>query len=138
MVIIEELSLLHPVSKTVKYRELPEETVHDLALEEICASLTKSDMERKLICRIMSKIPCDAGTVRYRCDVFEDILRFPALRERMVKLLDRVDFLRTYGSFGKDSDAAGIWELVHRLDEIDEYIQCVEAIYECLNENEIH
>lgn len=134
---MEELSLLHPVSKKTKYRELPEETAHDLALEEICASLTRSETERKLIFRIMSKIPSDAETVQYRCDVFEDILRFPELRERMMKLLDRVDFLRTYGSFGKDSDAAGIWELVHRLDEIDEYIQCVQAIYECLSTNEI-
>lgn len=135
---MEELSLLHPASGTAKYRDLPEETVHDLALEEICASLTPKDTERKLIFRIMSKIPCEAATVQYRCDVFEDILNYPLLRERMMKLLDRVDFLRTYGSFGKDSDAAGIWELVHRLDEIDEYIQCVEAMYECLNENEIH
>lgn len=51
--------------------------------------------------------------------------------------MDRVDFLREYGSFGKESDAAGIWELVHRLDEMDEYIQCVEAMYACLNEEEI-
>ncbi len=55
----------------------------------------------------------------------------------MQKLLDRVDFLKTYGSFGKDTDAEGVWELVHRLDEMNEYIQCVQAIYECLNENQI-
>jgi hypothetical protein len=134
---MEELSLLHRAGAEDSCRQLPEETVHDLALEEICTSLTKSETERKMICRIMSKMPTDAQTVQYRSDVFEDILRFPALRERMMKLLDRVDFLRTYGSFGKDSDASGIWELVHRLDEIDEYIQCVQAIYECLTENEI-
>lgn len=134
---IEELSLLHPVSGAPDYKDLSEEAAHDLALEEMCASLTKSETERQMIFRMMSKLPGDGETVQYRCDVFEDILNFPALREKMMKLLDRVDFLRTYGSFGKDSDASGVWELVHRLDEIDEYIQCVQAIYECLNENDI-
>ncbi len=51
--------------------------------------------------------------------------------------MDRLDFLREYGSFGKESDAAGVWELVHRLDEMDEYIQCVELMYACLNNAEI-
>ena len=76
-----------------------------------------------------------SGTGR---DVFEDVLHNPALRETLRSLLDRVDFLKTYGSFGKESDASGIWELVHRLDEMHEYISASQEIYHCLNGNEIH
>ncbi|MCC8065879.1 MAG: DNA mismatch repair protein [Clostridiales bacterium] len=134
----DELSLFCPPGKKAYEKELPELTCHDLSVETICESLTKLEPERNLLRRTFQHITGDPEVIRYRCDVFEDILRFPALREQMQKLLDRIDFLRTYGSFGKDSDAAGVWELVHRLDEMDEYIQCVEAIYNCLDEKEIH
>lgn len=134
---MEELSLLYPGERRPEYHTLPEETAHDLSLDKICAYLSKMEPEQNLIRRIMMQISGEPEVIRYRCDVFEDILRFPLLRERMQKLLDRVDFLKTYGSFGKDSDASGVWELVHRLDEMDEYIECVQAIYTCLNENEI-
>ncbi len=127
------LSLLFPGEQPPVYQDLPEATVHDLGIEEVCAELTTAPAERNIILRTMTRIPSDPEVIRYRCAVFEDVLRFPQMRETMMKLLDRVDFLRTYGSFSKDTDAAGVWELVHRLDEMDEYIACVQATYECLN-----
>ncbi len=134
---MEELSLLCPPGEKPEYHLLPEETVHDLSLDALCGYLSESEAERNIIHRIMAHLTANPEVIRYRCDVFEDILKFPSLRERMQKLLDRVDFLKSYGSFGKDTDASGVWELVHRLDEMDEYIECVQAIYACLNENDI-
>ena len=130
---MDVLSLLYPGDQAPQYKELPEVTAHDLGLEEVCAELTSAAAERNIILRTMTRIPVDPRVIRYRCEVFEDVLAFPQMRETMMKLLDRVDFLRTYGSFSKDTDAAGVWELVHRLDEMDEYIACVQATYECLN-----
>lgn len=132
-----ELSLLYPAGLKPEYKILPAETAHDLSVEEICGQLSSMEPERKLFMSILTHISGDPGVIRYRCDIFEDILKFSNLREQLHKLMDRVDFLREYGSFGKESDAAGVWELVHRLDEMDEYIQCVEAMYVCLNETEI-
>lgn len=134
---MEELSLLCPVGTDPDYHLLSEETAHDLSMETICSQLSSKEAERKMIRNIMIHLSANPRVIQYRCDVFADILKFPLLRERMQELLDRVDFLKTYGSFGKDTDAAGIWELVHRLDEMDEYIQCVQAIYTCLSENDI-
>ncbi|MCC8050044.1 MAG: DNA mismatch repair protein [Clostridiales bacterium] len=134
---MEELSLLFPPGKHDCERKLPEATFHDLSVETICEKLSKLEPEREQLRRMMRRISGDPGVVRYRCDVFDDVFRFPGLREKMQKLLDRVDFLKTYGSFDRGSDAAGVWELVHRLDEMDEYIQCVQAIYAVLNENDI-
>ncbi len=132
-----ELSLLYPAGLKLEYKILPVETAHDLSVEEICGHLCPMEQERKLIRSILTHISGDPRVIQYRCDIFEDILKFSKLREQLHKLMDRVDFLREYGSFGKESDAAGVWELVHRLDEMDEYIQCVEAMYACLNETEI-
>lgn len=135
---MEELSLLHPAGVDPDYRKLPDETLHDLSLEFICESLSQMEPERGLIRRIMSQVSQKPQVIQYRCDVFEDILKYPELRSELHDLLDRVDFLRTYGSFAKESDASGIWELVHRLDEMDEYIQCVQSIFHCLGGREIH
>ncbi|MCD8022209.1 MAG: DNA mismatch repair protein [Lachnospiraceae bacterium] len=131
------LSLLCPPGKAEYERNLPEATYHDLAVDALCEQLSDLEPERNQLRRMMSRISGDPEVVQYRLDVFEDILCHPKMREQMQKLLDRVDFLKTYGSFDKGSDAAGVWELVHRLDEMDEYIQCVQAIYTCLNENEV-
>ena len=135
---MNKLSLLHPADVEPEYRQLPEETVHDLSFETICQGLSQMEAERNLIRRILSQLSAKPEVIQYRCDVFEDILKYPTLRGELHDLLDRVDFLKTYGSFTKESDASGIWELVHRLDEMDEYIQCVQSIYQSLNEREIH
>lgn len=134
---MESLSLLHPVDQDPGYLELPVETMHDLGFEMFCSRLSELESERNMIRRTMSRISPKAEVIAYRCDVFEDILKFPKLREELSKLLDRVDFLKTYGSFGKDSDASGIWELMHRLGEMDEYVTCVESIFTCLQQYEI-
>ncbi len=134
---MEALSLLYPPDKMEMNQKLPEETFHDLSLETICGPLTNQEPERLLIMRTMRLISGDEDVVRYRCDVFEDILRAPQMREDMQKLLERVDFLRHYGSFDKDSDVGGIWDLMHRLSEMSEYIDCVQSIYACLCANEV-
>lgn len=134
---MQEISLLYPGNQFPKYQILPEITAHDLALNEICAQLSGMESERNMIYNVLTHITEDPRVIQYRCDIFEDILHFPVLREDMRKLIDRVDFLKTYGSFGKESDTSGVWELVHRLDEMKEYIQCIESIYACLNETEI-
>jgi len=134
---MEKLSLLYPPEKLQTEQNLPEATFHDLSVESICEQLTDTETERALLMRTMKCISGDEEVVRYRSDIFEDILHFPQMRADLQKLLDRVDFLRTYGSFAKDLDEAGVWELVHRLDEMDEYIRCVQSIYECLSANEV-
>lgn len=135
---MQEFSLLYPGKDRPEYHILPEDTIHDLAIDYFCSLLTQMEPERKMIKSILTHISGDKEVARYRLDVFEDILHYPALREKLRKLLDRVDFLKTYGSFNKESDAAGAWDLVHRLGEMDEYIQCVEEIYHCLKETDIH
>ncbi|MDY4971240.1 MAG: DNA mismatch repair protein [Lachnospiraceae bacterium] len=137
---MQELSLLYPGTAVPEYRILPENTAHDLAVDDFCSLLSEMEPERQIIRSILTQISDDPAVIRYRCDIFEDVLHFPQIREQMQKLLGRVDFLKNYGSFRREadaSDASSVWELVHRLDEMDEYIQCVQAIYTCLNQVEI-
>lgn len=127
------LSILNPKEDT-EYKTLSDVAMHDIGLDLICKKLSAKEQEQEMIKRIMAKMTANPEVTQYRCDVFSDIYKFPKMRNRMMELLEQVDFLRDYGSFKRDYDeSAGTWDLLHRLDEIKDYIQSVEAIFECLS-----
>ena len=71
----------------------------------------------------------DPRVVEYRQKVFCDILKFPNLRKRMVEHFDKFEFIRSYGVNHLDTDEKkGIWQLLRRMDELNDYISCVEAM----------
>ena len=90
-----------------------------------------------MILKIMSQITCDEETVSYRCDVFEDFLKFPKLREALTELLKKLADLRDLERFQKDTEASSLWKLINRLREIDGYVKCITEIKECLENTEI-
>ena len=134
----ERISIVFPSGSYEKCRELSETAVHDLGLDVICRGLSDKAREQNLIRTILSRITADPDVVRYRLDVFEDILRNPAFRDRMLEILDKIDFLRDYGSFRRDNEeTSGTWDLVHRLEEIRDYIGYVEDLQKCLGDADI-
>ena len=127
------LSILFPHDSFEACTVLSETAVHDLGLDRICESVSDKPKEQSLILGIMSRITSDADVVRFRLDVFDDIYRNPAFRERMLEILDKIEFLKDFGSFRRDNEeSSGTWDLVHRLEEIRDYISYVEALQECL------
>ncbi|MBQ2528272.1 MAG: hypothetical protein II544_05930 [Spirochaetales bacterium] len=119
-------------------RVLSESAVHDLGLDSVCRKLSDKAQEQNLILDVMSRICADPAAVQYRLDVFEDIYNNPAFRERMLEILDKIDFLRDYGSFRRDNEeTSGTWDLVHRLEEIRDYISYVEALQDCLGKADL-
>lgn len=130
-------SILYPDGQCPKYRTLSDVTFHDLGLDTIVKSVGRNAVEQEMIRRTMCSVTDDPAVTTYRCDVFDDIYKNPSLRDRILKLLDKVNFIRDYGIRRDQSEKAGIWDLMHRLDEVNDYIHCVEDIYECLSEYEL-
>ncbi len=131
---MSKISLLYPEKDGVKvvYNTLSEETVHNLGFDQVVTALSPIEAERTFIMRILSHMTDDPYVAEYRAEVFEDILNFPELREKMMKILDRMDFLKSYGTFKRDyEESASAFELIHRLEEINDYIICVEAVRDC-------
>lgn len=127
------LSILFPHGSFEACTVLSETAVHDLGLDRICESVSDKPKEQGLILGIMSRITADPDVVRFRLDVFDDIYRNPAFCERMLEILDKIEFLKDFGSFRRDNEeSSGTWNLVHRLEEIRDYISYVEALQECL------
>ena len=130
-------SILYPNGAEPNYKRISDVTFHDLGMDTIVKDVCKNAAEQELVKRIMCNMTDDAEVTTYRCEVFDDILKNPTLRERILKLLDKVNFIRDYGIRRDFDEKAGIWDLMHRLDEANDYINCVQDIYECLSEYEL-
>ena len=132
------LSILFPRQQEVTYREIPEDSWHDLGLDTLTERIAAKPQEVPLIRRVMMSLTPDPEVAAFRSDVFEDILRHPDIRERLMKLLEKVRMFYDYGVVSRPSgDDNSIWDLMHRLEEYHDYILTVEAIRECLSEKDL-
>ena len=132
------ISILFPDGKNKSYRKLPETVIHDLGLDTICTAVTDDKKEQRIIMNVLSNVTSDPNTARFRQKVFADILALPDLRARMTELFERLEYIRTFGTMSKATDEKlGLWYLLHRLDEINNYICCVEIMRECLSDSAI-
>ena len=131
------ISLLCPEGIDPEYIEMSQDTVHDLSLDDLCRLVTGEKCEQDMALYILSHLSKNENVIRYRTEVFEDILLNPGLRKRMLELLKKVDYIRQFSSFNRESDAAGIWQLLHRLGDLGDYIVCVEELADCLSATEI-
>ncbi len=134
----DAFSILFPYKSETTYKQLSPTACHDLGLDAVCKSLTDDGKEQKLIMNIISQLTADPRVSAYRQKVFADILTLPELRAKMTELFDKMEFIRSFGTMHKNSDEElGLWHLFHRLDELNDYINCVEAMRECLSDERI-
>lgn len=125
---MEQLSLLHPQNSSAVYRTLTKEAINDLSIDFLCEALTKDSYERNSIKQLLINITDDEEVIKYRCDVFDDFLRFPKLRDDLSALLEKLNDLREIERFQKDTEASSIWQLVNRLREMGGYVDCITQI----------
>ncbi len=133
----EESVLLYPAGKKPQYKVLGDDTCSDLFIESIVDQITENDSEKKIIMQMMTKLESDPETIRYRCDIFEDMISFPQLREKIGDMLGQLEYLRTLEKSYKDETSAPIWQLVTRLKELEVYIDCITGIKDALAENPV-
>ena len=100
----EKISILFPEDIEASYKMLSDTACHDLGLDFICSKLNSKPSEQRLLMNIMAQMTDSAEVARFRSDVFDDIYNYPAMRERLMELLDHVKFFKDYGSFKKDSE----------------------------------
>lgn len=97
-------------------------------MDFLCNALTEDAYEHNSIKQLLTKITDDEEVIKYRCDVFDDFLRFPKLREDLTALLEKLADLREIERFQKDSEASSLWQLINRLREIGCYVDCITQI----------
>ena len=132
-----EYSLLYPDNSERKYKTLTDESINDLSIDFLLDALTEKKNEREHMRKLMTCVTDDPNVIRYRCDVFEDFLRFPKLRTSMEDLVLKLADLRDLERFQKDQEGSAFWSLVNRLREIDEYVSCISMIRDILGDLDI-
>ena len=133
----EELSLLYPAGKTVSCQILNENTCNDLSLDSVLDYISETDAEKKTIRQMMVRLECDEQVICYRRDIFEDMMNFPDLRERIKDMLSELEYLKTLEKSFRDDTAAHIWQLITRLKELEVYIDCITGIHKALTESPV-
>lgn len=134
---MEEFSLLYPQNREFTLHKLTDEAINDLSIDFLLDNLTEIKNEREHIRSLMTQITDDPVVIQYRCDVFEDFLRFPKLRAVMEELVKRLADLKDVARFQKDQEGPSLWSLINRLREIDEYVSCITMIKTTLEELDV-
>ena len=132
-----EFSLLYPQDRNYAVNHLTDEAINDLSIDFLLDNLTEKRSERDHLRNLMTRVTDDAEVIRYRCDVFEDFLRFPELREAMEELVARLADLKDVARFRKDEEGPSLWSLINRLREVDEYVSCITMIKTTLEKLEV-
>lgn len=134
----EKLTILFPFQERITYEMMSDETLHDLGLDALCREAASDPKEQAMILQVLRSVTPDPEVARFRADVFDDLFHHPDIREKLMKLLDHVKFLNDFGAVRRASDeGVGVWDLIHRLDELRDYIATVEAIEDCLRDRNL-
>ena len=133
----ENFSLFKPKNIDATYRTLNKEAINDLSVDFICSALTKDPYELNVIKELLINITDNQEVIKYRCDVFEDFLNYPTLRENLTALLLKLKDLREIERFQKDGESSSLWQLINRLRELEGYADCITAIKETLEQIDI-
>ena len=131
---MKDFSLLYPEGKKPDFVRLSENACNDLSLDEILDFISETEAEKKILKRMTTELESDPEVIRYRCDIFEDILTYPQLREKINDMLEQLDYLKNFDRSFKDESVAPVWQLVNRLLELEAYIDCISGIYNVLTD----
>ncbi len=131
------ISLLFP-SSNATYKTLSDTTIHDLGIDTITTQITGDAKGQQMIIRVLSRMTSDESVARYRQEIFDDIYNMPKMRQRLLELMNEIDYLKDYGTWRKNAEEKpGLWDLMHRLDELKTFITCVESLHDCLSDSGI-
>lgn len=116
------------------FRTISDVTFHDLGIDFICEKLTEKNEEQIYFRQILSKMTDDAEIAEYRIGIFDDIFQNPEMSKNLLSQLEQIDYEKRFSGFsGRYEESNSAWELLHRLEQIANYIKSVEAIHSCLS-----
>lgn len=130
----QTLSLLYPKGQS-NFKNLSDVAFHDLGIDFICEKVSDKYEEQQIFTQFFNKMCDDPAVTEYRCQVFSDIYNNPQMSQKLIEVLQHIDYEKQFSGFsGHYEDTGSAWELLHRLEEINDYIKSVEAMHQCLSE----
>lgn len=123
------MNILYPNGKE-KIKSLSEDTIKDLALNELIDMFSANDAEKAFALKVLSTFVNDVDTIVYRQEIIKDLLSDDDFRASLKIILKKIRVLREYRMHNHFHvvKKTSIWDMIEYMEEMDIYIQTVEEL----------
>jgi DNA mismatch repair protein MutS len=121
-------SLLWPDGNKTEAAQMPEQSALDLDLGRLVEFMAFDSRHVEPLSGILHCLCCDEGTINYRLDIIDELVRFPALARCMEDLLPVLRDLKYYETFLALEWKTSLQEAIWRLRELEHYVECVQRL----------
>jgi DNA mismatch repair protein MutS len=131
--IMEYISLLWPQDDRLylsKMKCLKDGAVDSLGVEALCKSLSRSRDEVQYLKKIIINMCSDEEVIKYRQEVFQDIMSSKTMMLSLQDILSKLEFLKSMGNDHSMFQDANLWKFFSRFKELDSYIDCISSVAE--------
>ena len=119
--------------------QLKAETIMDLGLNEVLENITEGEKEMIIIKDIITKIPVDISDMKYRQDIMKDFLNNENLTKDFTDAIWQIRTLKDYSDNRRllSQNDNSLYILLEYLRELNVYVNVLEAIKKCFEQNKI-
>ena len=119
--------------------QLKAETIKDLGLNEVLENITEGEKEMIIIKDIITKIPVDISDMKYRQDIMKDFLNNENLTKDFTEAIWQIRTLKDYSDNRRllSQNDNSLYILLEYLREMNVYVNVLEAIKKCFEQNKI-
>lgn len=128
------MNILFAENSLKEISELNQETIKDLALDEIIDHIARGDGEKRIIRDVFRKIPLDMADVTFRQQILSDLMANEGLTEDLTKILDQIKALKEFETMKMAllHQEDSLYVLLEKLRELSVYVNVSEDIVKCL------
>ncbi|MFP4443455.1 MAG: hypothetical protein ACLFST_10070, partial [Spirochaetia bacterium] len=126
------LSLLKPAGTDGKNGSIPGQTFMDLDIDGLINSILPKGTQAAFVKNILASPPSDPDVIRYRQEIFRDLMDHPQLVHDFRELLPKVEEI-SYSVQTRRNLEAPILDMLWRLGELELFRQCVEGFGSALD-----
>ncbi len=121
-------SLLWPDGRRTISAEINKQSALDLDLQKLVDFMSFDSKHRESLDAIVNSLCLDAGTINYRLDIIDELVRFPVLVRCIEGLLPVLRDLKYYETFLSLEWKTSLQEAIWRLRELEHYVECVQRL----------
>ena len=120
--------------------ELSENTLKDLALNDLAERACTIKEDREIIMKVFSKMPLDQADMRFRSSIIQDLIDNKELCDKIGDCVNDIFVLKNYGGSYKRlrKNETTLYTLLEDLRELNVYATVTEKLSVALSENELH
>lgn len=132
------MNLLFPNGQA-NARKISEDVYRHLAIEELIDWIGVTTENKNILREVMSSIPQDVETVRYRQEILKDFLNDEELCKELTRIIGLLEVLKEFNSHNlfTTQKRSSLWDMIDYMEEMDVYIQVIEGLMQLFAEHPV-